>query len=243
MENETAIKAAKDIASAVSGFDIEDTSVKKETGKSITLTQTLPDNKRRQYVQAANKILSTKSEYDFIEVTSNRATKDFKFRVKEFDKDIVVQTKPNGKRGRTDPNELLTAGLSCMRLPRAVPNDIVELDALVDQVKKTIPKIVKDYDQKEFDAIDGDYSNFCQAFSAAVGFQKYCGGIGQKAYVTGRVWNKDIEKFKRNAYGMKDFNSSDIVIKKGAQFYGVSLKKKERGTSADPTLLNKSVSG
>ena len=81
MENETAIKAAKSIASAVSGFDIEDTSVKKETGKSITLTQTLPDNKRRQYVQAANKLLSSKSEYDFIEVTSNRATKDFKFRV------------------------------------------------------------------------------------------------------------------------------------------------------------------
>ena len=58
MENETAIKAAKDIASAVSGFDIEDTSVKKETGKSITLTQTLPDNKRRQYVTAVNKFLS-----------------------------------------------------------------------------------------------------------------------------------------------------------------------------------------
>jgi len=56
------------------------------------------------------------------------------------------------------------------------------------------------------------------------------------------VWNKDIEKFKRNAYGMKDFNSSDIVIKKGSQFYGVSLKKKDRATSADPTLLNKSVS-
>ena len=54
--------------------------------------------------------------------------------------------------------------------------------------------------------------------------------------------NKTIEKFKRNAYGMKDFNSSDIVIKKGAKFYGVSLKKKDRSTSADPTLLNKSVS-
>ena len=196
MENTTAISAAKDIASAVSGFDIEDTSVKKETGKSITLTQTLPDNKRRQYVQAVNKFLSTNDRFEFKEITSNRATKDFKFRVKEFDKDIVVQTNPNGKRGKTDPNELLTAGLSCMTLPRTIPSDIVELDALVDQVKKNIPKIVKDYDKKEFDAIDGDYSNFCQAFSAAVGFQKYCGGIGQKAYVTGRVWNKDIEKFK-----------------------------------------------
>ncbi len=242
MENETAIKAAKDIASAVSGFDIEDTSIKKETGKSITLTQTLPDNKRRQYVTAVNKFLSSEDEYEFIEITSTRATKDYKFRVKQFDKDIVVQTKPNGKRGKTDPNELLTAGLCCMVLPRSIPEDIVELDALVDEVKKVIPSKVKDYDQKEFDAIDGDYTNFCQAFSAAVGFQKYCGGVGTTAYVTGRVWNKTIEKFKRNAYGMKDFNSSDIVIKKGAKFYGVSLKKKDRSTSADPTLLNKSVS-
>ena len=64
---------------------------------------------------------------------------------KEFHKDIVEQTKPNGKRGKTDPNELLTAGLSCMTLPRIIPSDIVELDALVDQVKKNIPKIVKDY--------------------------------------------------------------------------------------------------
>ena len=178
MENETAIKAAKDIASAVSGFDIEDTSVKKETGKSITLTQTLPDNKRRQYVTAVNKFLSNEDEYEFIEITSTRATKDYKFRVKQFDKDIVVQTKPNGKRGKTDPNELLTAGLCCMVLPRSIPEDIVELDALVDEVKKVIPSKVKDYDQKEFDAIDGDYTNFCQAFSAAVGFQKYCGGVG-----------------------------------------------------------------
>ena len=173
MENETAIKAAKDIASAASGFDIEDTSVKKETGKSITLTQTLPDNKRRQYVQAANKILSTKSEYDFIEVTSNRATKDFKFRVKEFDKDIVVQTKPNGKRGKTDPNELLTAGLSCMRLPRAIPNDIVELDALVDQVKKTIPRIVKDYDQKRRRLGYGESRKGCGGGRTIEGF-RFC---------------------------------------------------------------------
>ena len=34
-----------------------------------------------------------------------------------------------------------------------------------------------------------------------------------------------------------------LLIKIGSLFYGVSLKKKERGTSADPTLLNKSVSG
>jgi len=242
MENQTAINAAKGVASAISGFDVEDTSVKKETGRSVTLTQTLPDNKRRQYVQAVNQYLASQDDYEFIEVTSNRATKDFKFRIKDLDKDIVVQTKPNGKRGRTDPNELLTAGLSCMTLPRVIPTDIVELDAIVDEVKRIIPTKVKDYDSKEFDAIDGDYTNFCQALSAAIGIQKTCGGVGNKAYVTGRVWNNDIKQFKRNSYGMKDFNSSDIVIKKGKQFYGISLKKKDRSTTADPTLLNKSVS-
>ena len=243
MENETAINAAIGVANAVTGFDVKDTAVKKETGKSITLTQVLPDNKRRPYVQAVNAYLNNQDDYEFLQVTSNRATKDYKFKIKDFDKTIVVQTKPDGNRGRTDPNELLTAGLACMKLPRQTPSDIEELDALVDEVKRIIPIKVKDYDQKEFDAIDGDYTNFCQALSAAKGVQKNCGGVGEKAYVTGRVWNNDIKKFKRNSYGMKDFNSSDIVIKKGREFYGISLKKKERSTTADPTLLNKSVSG
>ena len=243
LEFQDAINAAKALANASSGFDVTNTVLKKETGKSVTLTQTLPDNKRRPYVQAVNALLDKDDNYEYIEVTSARATKDYKFRIQNFDKDIVVQTKPDGKRGRTDPNELLTAGLACINLPNKIPTDIVELDALVDQVKKAIPKSVKDYDSKEFDAIDGDYSNFCQAYSAAQGIQKLMGGTGQQAYVTGRVWNSDIKQFKRNAYGMKDFNSSDIVIKKGSKFYGISLKKKDRGTTADPTLLNKSVSG
>lgn len=38
---------------------------------------------------------------------------------------------------------------------------------------------------------------------------------------------------------MKDYNSSDFIIKKGNDFLGVSLKKKKRSTEADPTLINK----
>ena len=157
LEFQDAINAAKALANASSGFDVTNTVLKKETGKSVTLTQTLPDNKRRPYVQAVNALLDKDDNYEYIEVTSARATKDYKFRIQNFDKDIVVQTKPDGKRGRTDPNELLTAGLACINLPNKIPTDIVELDALVDQVKKAIPKSVKDYDSKEFDAIDGDY--------------------------------------------------------------------------------------
>ncbi len=38
---------------------------------------------------------------------------------------------------------------------------------------------------------------------------------------------------------MKDFNSSDIILKRGKTYFGVSLKKKQSKTAEDPTVLNK----
>ena len=41
-------------------------------------------------------------------------------------------------------------------------------------------------------------------------------------------------------YGFFILNSSDIIIKtKGKKYYGISLKKKPKGNSQDPTLINK----
>ena len=40
---------------------------------------------------------------------------------------------------------------------------------------------------------------------------------------------------------MKDFNSSDYIVKKGNNYIGISLKKKKRLGEADPTLINKSL--
>ena len=57
--------------------------------------------------------------------------------------------------------------------------------------------------------------------------------------MTGIKWGTAIQDFKVEAYGMKDFNSSDIILKKGKSWYGVSLKKKETKEAADPTILNK----
>lgn len=240
-ESQTAVEAATELAKALSSFKVVDTKYVKETGKRITITQTMGDANRRPYVQAANAWLqNNKDGYEYIEIKSNRATKDIHFKSPTTDKEIYIQTKPDGKRGSTDPNELMTAVLACVPRLKA-PADLEALDAMVDSTKALVPSKIYDYAANELAAFDGDYTNFCQAISAAIAIQDFIGGTADKAYITGRTWHRDIQKFKMNSYGMKDFNSSDIVLKKGKNFYGISLKKKDRPTTADPTILNKSV--
>ena len=66
----------------------------------------------------------------------------------------------------------------------------------------------------------------------------------QKVYLTGGTWDSDIAQFRIGHAGMDDFNSSDLVIWKGAKFfYGVSLKKKAPNSKADPTMINRSIDG
>ena len=61
-----------------------------------------------------------------------------------------------------------------------------------------------------------------------------------KVYMTGGTWPKEIIKFKVNAAGMADYNSSDIMVTTDDKtFFGISLKKKKRVAEDDPTLINK----
>lgn len=61
-----------------------------------------------------------------------------------------------------------------------------------------------------------------------------------KVYMTGGTWPKEIIKFKVNAAGMVDYNSSDIMVTADQKtFFGISLKKKKRVAEDDPTLINK----
>ena len=68
--------------------------------------------------------------------------------------------------------------------------------------------------------------------------------IIKKGYMTGNVWPSPVNKFKISAFGMKDYNSSDIILYTGKSsgydyYYGVSLKKKSSVYHPDPTLINK----
>ena len=68
--------------------------------------------------------------------------------------------------------------------------------------------------------------------------------VPKKGFMTGNRWPREVEKFRINAFGMADYNSSDIIFSTGKSaggeyYYGVSLKKKPPVKSADPTLINK----
>lgn len=61
-----------------------------------------------------------------------------------------------------------------------------------------------------------------------------------KVFLTGTRWPTEVQKFKINAFGMADYNSSDVIFRYGTDHYvGISLKKKPKSTAADPTIINK----
>mgnify|MGYP001298289568 FL=1 len=71
--------------------------------------------------------------------------------------------------------------------------------------------------------------------------------IPDAVYLTGNKWNKKVEQFKVDAFGMADYNSSDLILefsknKKKDQFVGVSLKKKRKANAPSPTMINNAFS-
>jgi len=69
-------------------------------------------------------------------------------------------------------------------------------------------------------------------------------GTASDVFWTGQSWDKEIAPFNPPVKGVKDYNSSDIVVKgSDGIYYGFSLKKKASSGAADPTLINKPITG
>jgi len=80
--------------------------------------------------------------------------------------------------------------------------------------------------------------------SAARGLREYSNKESvvpsQRVYLTGNVLPDDVKKFQVSAFGMKDYNSADLIYTRDKKvFYGISLKKKPKPTAPSPTLINK----
>lgn len=197
---------------------------------------------RRNAVTNANKIIAANSDLEEVAVAPNRKTKTFAFKTNDSSTIYEIQTKPDGKRTAADPNELMTAAACFIpNLKSKIPTNTQEMDVFIEEIISIISSgKVKDFDTRQLNVLDSDYDNSTKAISAAIVIQQYIGSVPDVAYLTGRTWNSAIAKFKRDAYGMKDFNSSDIVFSKGKDFFGISLKKKDRVNIPDPTLINKS---
>lgn len=136
-----------------------------------------------------------------------------------------------------DPHELMTAAL-CLN-NTAYGKDI-NPDEVISEIKETAKNVVG-HTKAELDAFEGNYDALAAAISAANAiFKNFSSGI-DRAFITGRQWADEIKGFQMESGTIKDYNSSDIVLRDGKDFLGVSLKKKGRSTEKDPTLINNAV--
>jgi len=247
-DEQFAVKLVSEIDDNISSVDGEiskDSRPNKTTGKRIGVQIVMPASKRIAFTTMANEVIAKDTDLELKKPSSTRAKKDFLFKHKDMDRDIYVQTRPDGKLGggaKADPNELMTAALCTLSsVPEVTTVD--ELDALIEQVKQIVKsgKIVG-FTSLEVEALEKDYGNLCQAISAAGTINKNYGGGADKVYLTGKAWDDDVKKFQITKYGMKDYNASDFIVKRGTGFLGVSLKKKISATTADPTLITKGFS-
>ncbi|SVC17151.1 uncharacterized protein METZ01_LOCUS270005, partial [marine metagenome] len=93
------------------------------------------------------------------------------------------------------------------------------------------------------DQFTGNFNDLATAISSSNAILKVVSNP-VKAYWTGKGWGPDIKKYNPPVGGVRDYNSSDIVVKGGdGIFYGFSLKKKSKSKDVDPTLINKPITG
>lgn len=89
------------------------------------------------------------------------------------------------------------------------------------------------------------YSDLAGAISATLATRSKAlnNQLPSTVYLTGNRWHSDVEKFKVNAFGMSDYNSSDLILKtNGNNYTGISLKKKRRQQHESPTMINNAFS-
>ena len=117
------------------------------------------------------------------------------------------------------------------------------LDAAGNATKNGMIKII-DLDTSSKSPQD-IYGDLAASISAVLGTRQKLNKdkIPSKVYLTGNKWHPDVEPFKVKAFGMADYNSSDVILKlNGNDFVGISLKKKPKANSASPTLINNAFS-
>ena len=214
----------------------------KNSGTKLGISQLMLDKERTKYSALANEIIDKHPDLERANVGSARKGKDYAFKHVDMEKYVYVNVRPMGKRSSAgdDPNELMTAAL-CLLPKIKTPTNSDEMDELIETVRNSLGA-VSGYKQGQVDSLTGDYPNLCQAVSAAITIHKAGYGNADKVYLTGQAWDDDVKQFQISKYGMSDFNSSDFIVRKGKNYLGVSLKKKPRTSTEDPTLINKAFS-
>ena len=164
---------------------------------------------------------------------------------------LLSTTELDKLKGKTeaDYNYLPTAmGLIYDNLTNVVmsPAELKQYQAWLDPANAMVSKTI---DGKGKDA---RLTAVLHGYSAARGikawFRSSQSGKGSNdkvadkdVFVTGAGWDGKIAFLKMRVGDWDDYNSSDLVVIKGHCYYGISLKKKKKESSADPPMINKSV--
>lgn len=117
------------------------------------------------------------------------------------------------------------------------------LDAAGNATKNGMIRII-DFDTSSKKSQD-IYGDLAASISAVLGTRQKLrkDKVPSKVYLTGNRWHPDVEPFKVKAFGMTDYNSSDVILKlNGNDFVGISLKKKPSSSAVSPTLINNAFS-
>lgn len=122
--------------------------------------------------------------------------------------------------------------------------DEAEAVKMIEDAKSVFDKIEGATSRPELvDQFNGNFNDLATAISSSNSILKVTPNP-VKVYWTGKGWHKDIAKYNPPIGGVKDYNSSDIVVKNSdGIFHGFSLKKKSQSKDVDPTLINKPITG
>ena len=126
-----------------------------------------------------------------------------------------------------------------------ISKKITPLDNRFKAMFKTAGTL-KRSDKKRSDMV----ANIVAGFSGAIGSKAFMAKMNTKidkataVYMTGATWPSAVDIFRmKNEDSGFDYNSSDLVVQAGPKkFFGISLKKKPRQESPDPTIINKAFS-
>ena len=148
-----------------------------------------------------------------------------------------------GKKIPTEVQEMMTACLVILGKKHTTLNqeDAIQL---IDDAKGVFSKINGADRRPDFlEHFSGNFNDLASAISASNYILSEVKNVS-KIYWTGKGWVKEIAHFNPKLGNIKDYNSSDMVVKDGSgKFFGYSLKKKLSSKSPDPTLINKPITG
>ena len=163
--------------------------------------------------------------------------------------DLAKTPEYGGKGGGTTISESTQELLVCCLVLNGYTYDGTDIDAeqaseILEAAKSEWSKIIgASGKEKLLEQFTENWYDLATSVSSANAILDIT-GTASKVFWTGQSWDKEIKPYNPDVEGIKDYNSSDMVVLGGdGIYYGFSLKKKATSKADDPTLINKPITG